>query len=409
MIKAFRALKYRNFKLFFPGLVISQTGIWMQSVAVAWLVYDITKSPFAMGSIMCFNAVPLLFITPFGGVIVDKFDRHKLLFAIQILFALQAFLMTLISYGGFIHIWNIILLSLFLNIIASIDAPLRQSTFICLVDDVHDLGNAISLNSCCFNLARLVGPALAGLIIARIDVRACFLINFLCLMPSVFLVKMMKINDIKSEEIKNATIIEGLKEGVRYIATHQQIKLLLQFVAVFSFVVLTYSVLIPMYSKDVLNSDADVLGLLMSMTGVGALLASLFLASQTSTKGLRKFLLCGTLLIGISFVGIGMIHSVAFSAFFMFCAGFGMPTFFVSNNMLIQSIVDDDKRGRVMSINALCFMGTTSVSSFIAGSIADFFGIAQTFTILGCILFLMAVYFGLKLHSINFSEKKTLC
>lgn len=406
MIKAFRALKYRNFRLFFPGLVISQTGIWMQSVAVAWLVYDITKSPFAMGTIMCFNAIPLLLITPFAGVIVDKFDRHKLLFAIQILFALQAFLMTFISYGGLIHIWNIVALSLFLNIIASIDAPLRQSTFICLVDDISDLGNAISLNACCFNLARLVGPALAGLIIANIDVRACFLINFLCLMPSVFLVKMMRITDVKSEKIKNATILEGLKEGLGYIYHNRQIKLLLQFLAVFSFIVLTYTVLIPMYSKDVLNSDADVLGLLMSMTGLGALSASLFLASKTSTNGLRKLLIFGTLLISASFVGIGLVHSIVWDSLFMFCAGFGMPTFFVSNNMLIQSIVDDDKRGRVMSINALCFMGTSSVSSFIAGSVAEVFGIAQTFLILGSILILTALWFGVKLSHSDFSEKK---
>lgn len=405
MIQAFRALKYRNFRLFFPGLVISQTGVWMQSVAVAWLVYDLTKSPFAMGSIMCFNAIPLLLVTPFAGVIVDKFDRHKLLFAIQILFALQAFLMTVISYGGLIQIWNIVVLSVFLNIVASIDAPLRQSTFICLVDDIKDLGNAISLNSCCFNLARLIGPAVAGLIIARIDVKACFLINFLCLLPSVFLVKMMRINDVKSDKIKNATILEGLKEGLQYISKHQQIRLLLLFVAVYSFIVLTYSVLIPMYSKDVLNSDADVLGLLMSMAGVGALTASLFLASKTSTKeDLRNHLIYGTVLIGICFAGIGLVHSIVWDALFMFGAGFGMPTFFVSNNMLIQSIVDDDKRGRVMSINALCFMGTSSVSSLIAGSIAEFFGIAQTFLILGCILFLMVIYFGFKLHGLNFSE-----
>ena len=250
-----------------------------------------------------------------------------------------------------------------------------------------------------------MGPALAGLIIANIDVKACFLINFLCLMPSVFLVKMMRINDVKSETIKNATILEGLKEGLQYISKHQQIRLLLQFVAVYSFIVLTYSVLIPMYSKDVLNSDADVLGLLMSMAGVGALTASLFLASKTSTKKeLRNHLLYGTVLIGICFTGIGLVHSVVWDALFMLGAGFGMPTFFVSNNMLIQSIVDDDKRGRVMSINALCFMGTSSVSSLIAGSIAEFFGIAQTFLILGSILFLMALYFGFKLHGLNFSE-----
>lgn len=202
MLKVFRALKYRNFRLFFPGLAISQIGIWMQNVAVAWLVYDMTKSPLPMGTILCFNAVPLFIVTPFAGVLVDKFNKQKFLFIIQLAFALQALLMTLVSCSGIIQIWNIIVLGVFLNTIAAVDAPLRQATFIYLVDDDNDLGNAISLNASCFNIARLLGPALAGLIIACIDVKACFLINFLCLMPSVFLVSRMHIKEKNMQHCK---------------------------------------------------------------------------------------------------------------------------------------------------------------------------------------------------------------
>ena len=162
----FRGFKYRNFRLFFPGLAVSQIGIWIQNIAISYLVYDITKSPFVMGLVMFFNAVPLFLVTPFAGVIVDKFDRHKLLMSVQILFAVQAFLITVLTLFGLIRIWNIILLGMFLNCIAALDAPLRQSTFIHLVDDKRDLGNAISLNASCFNLARLLGPALGGIIIA---------------------------------------------------------------------------------------------------------------------------------------------------------------------------------------------------------------------------------------------------
>lgn len=156
LTSAFRALKYRNFRLFFPGIAISQIGIWIQNVAIAWLVYDMTKSPLTMGTVMFFNAIPLFILTPFAGVIIDKFHRHKLLITVQILFCLQALLITILTFFNVVQIWNIIALGVFLNCIAAIDVPLRQSTFVCLVDDPKDLGNAISLNSTCFNVARLL-------------------------------------------------------------------------------------------------------------------------------------------------------------------------------------------------------------------------------------------------------------
>ena len=176
---AFRALKYRNFRLFFPGLVTSQVGIWIQNVALSWVVYELTNSPFMMGLIMFFNTIPLFLVTPFAGVIIDKFNRHKLLKMIQILFALQSFLIAVCALSGHLRIWNIILLGVFLNTIAAIDTPLRQSTYIHLVDDKRDLSNAISLNSACFNVARLVGPALAGVLLSLVCAGWCFAINFI--------------------------------------------------------------------------------------------------------------------------------------------------------------------------------------------------------------------------------------
>lgn len=172
--KMFRAFKYRNFRLFFPGLAISQIGIWIQNIAISWLVYDITKSPHAMGTVMFFNAIPLVVVTPFAGIIVDKFSRHKLLFLVQILFAVQAFLIAFFTMIGHINIPIIIALGIFLNCIAAIDAPLRQSTFVLLVDDEKDLPNAISLNASCFNVARFIGPAIGGLLIAYTNVGICF-------------------------------------------------------------------------------------------------------------------------------------------------------------------------------------------------------------------------------------------
>ena len=404
----FRALKYRNFILFFPGLIISQIGIWMQNVAISWLVYDMTKAPFMMGIILFFNAIPLFILTPFAGVIVDKFDRHKLLMIVQILFALQAFLMTILTFSGMVQIWNIIVLGVFLNCIAALDAPLRQSTFVCLVDNPKDLSNAISLNSSCFNVARLVGPALAGILIAYKGVGACFLLNFLCLMPIIILVKMMKIKDEKSNKVKNETILEGLKEGLDYAAKTPEISTLLLFLGVFCFIGMTYPMLMPIYTTEILSSKADTLGFLMGAAGVGALVSSLFLAAKSSIVGLRRILFAGAVMFSLCFIVLGMVHVKLIAFVAMFGVGLGMTSSLTPDNTLIQSVVNNDKRGRVMSLNAICYMGTTSISSLVVGSVAQIIGIAHTFIVLGIAMLIFSFYFGYKLSKLVYTPKYNL-
>ena len=256
LTSAFRALQYRNFRLFFPGIAISQIGIWIQNVAISWLVYDMTKSPLTMGTVMFFNAIPLFVLTPFAGVIIDKFNRHKLLILVQILFCIQALLITLLTFFDAVQIWNIVLLGVFLNCIAAIDVPLRQSTFVCLVDEPKDLGNAISLNSTCFNVARLLGPAIAGLLIAHAGITVCFFVNFLCIIPMIFLVMQLNIKDVKCGQIQNETILEGLKEGFNYAVKTPEIMTLLLYLAVFSFIGMTYPMLMPIYTSEVLKENA---------------------------------------------------------------------------------------------------------------------------------------------------------
>lgn len=309
LASAFRALKYRNFRLFFPGVAISQIGIWIQNVAIAWLVYDMTKSPLTMGTVMFFNAIPLFILTPFAGVIIDKFHRYKLLITVQILFCIQALLITLLTFFNVVQIWNIIALGVFLNCIAAIDVPLRQSTFVCLVDDPKDLGNAISLNSTCFNVARLLGPAIGGLLIAHTGITVCFFVNFLCIIPMIFLVKALKIKDVKCGKIQNETILEGLKEGIDYAIKTPEILTLLLYLAVFSFIGMTYPMLMPIYTAEILHDKADTLGFLMGAAGIGALFASLFLAAKTSLTGLRRILFAGAVIFSIGFITIGLCHT----------------------------------------------------------------------------------------------------
>lgn len=402
---AFRSLKYRNFRLFFPGLVTSQVGIWIQNVAISWVVYDMTRSPFMMGAIMFFNTIPLFLVTPFAGVIVDKFNRHKILMSIQVLFALQALLMAVFALSGHLRIWNIMLLGLFLNTIAAIDAPLRQSTYIILVDDKKDLGNAISLNSTCFNLARLLGPALAGILLSLVGVGWCFAINFICIFPSIILVAMMRFEDVKSEKIKNETIWEGFKEGLAYAFSSEQIVTLLSFLGIFAFIALTYPMLMPIYTKEILHGNSVALGDTMSAAGIGALCASMFLASKTTLRGMKYILCAGALLLSIAFIILGFVNNLVAACLVMFCVGFGMVSATIPDNTLLQSVVDDDKRGRVMGIHTICFLGATSLSNLIAGSIAQFIGISHTMILFGVILFVTTLFYTVKLWKMRFESK----
>ena len=401
----FRSLKYRNFRLFFPGLITSQVGIWIQNVAISWVVYDLTKSPFMMGLIVFINTIPLFVVTPFAGMIIDKFDRHKLLMRIQILFAIQAFLMAMFAMSGGLKIWNIILLGLFLNIIAAIDTPLRQSTYVLLVDDKKDLGNALFLNAACFNVARLVGPAVAGVLISAFGIGWCFSINFLCILPCVFLVMMMRFEDKKSEKVKNESIIDGIKEGVDYALHSPQITTLLSFLGIFSFIALTYPLLMPIYTREVMHSGAASLGWLMSCTGVGALCSSIVLASKTSLRGLKYILCFGAMLLSSGFIILGLIHNLTLACLIMFFIGFGLTSALTPDSALLQSIVEDDKRGRIMSLHSICFMGATSISNFAAGTIAQFFGVANTFIIFGSVMLLTAIIFITIFYRLEFVSR----
>ena len=402
---AFRSLKYRNFRLFFPGLVMTQVGIWIQNVAISWVVYEMTNSPFVMGLITFFNTLPLFLVTPFAGVIIDKFNRRKLLMMIQILFALQAFFIALFALSGHLRIWNIVLLGVFLNTIAAIDTPLRQSTYIHLVDDKSDLSNAISLNSTCFNVARLVGPAIAGILLSLVGAGGCFAINFICIFPSVILVSMMDFEDVKSEEVKKITIIQGLKEGWEYAFSSEQILTLLSIVALFTSIALTYPMLMPIYTKDVLHSGTQVLGYVMSSAGIGALTISIMLAAKTTLRGLKYILCLGTFLLSLAFICLGFTKNIIPACVFMFCIGFGMTSSMTPENMLLQSIVDDDKRGRIMSIHTICFLGATSLSNFMAGSIAQIIGISNAMKLFGVILFAASLFYTIKLYRMQFKSK----
>lgn len=384
-------------------MAVCQIGIWIQNIAISWLVYDITKSPLAMGTVMFFNAVPLFVLTPFMGVIVDKFDRKKLLFGVQILFAVQALLMTLVTMTGHIQLRYIILCGIFLNCIASLDAPLRQSTFVLLVDDKKDLSNAITLNASMFNLARFIGPAIGGMLIAYTNITFCFFVNFLCILPNILLVKMMEINDFKSEEIKNESVFEGLKEGFDYVIHNPQIFLLQIYLAVFCLLMLAYPVLMPIYTIEVLKTNAHVLGFLLGSVGIGSLITSLSLSAKTSVIGMRRILFLGCVTICLAYIILGCIHNIATAMCVMFFVGIGLTAVTSPQNILLQNIVAEEKRGRVMSINTLCYMGTISISSYLCGALTHCLGIENTFVILGVIMLIIGSTLSFLISKFNYN------
>ncbi len=403
MNSTFRALKYKNFRLFFPGLMTAQIGIWTQNVAVSWLIYDITKSPFVMGIIMFISALPLFIITPFAGVFIDKFDKHKMLKIIQNLYAIQALLMSVLTLSGHIEIYSIAILNIFLNILASIDSPLRQSMFVLLVEDKQDLSNAIALNSACFNAARLIGPAVAGLLLICAGAGFCFLINFICFIPVNILVNYMQICEIKNNKIQTESITEGLKEGLNYINNNKRIKILMIYIALFSFLAMTYPMLMPIYTAEILHQNAGILGVLMSSAGIGALGSSFVLASKNTIKGLKTFLSVAALLIGIGFIIIGCTKTEIIAILAMFLIGIGTIGTLTSINTLIQAVVDDEIRGRVMSIHSICYLGTLSISNFFAGSFTHLFGISNAMIFLGLSIIFICIIFYIKLRKMNYT------
>lgn len=397
----YRALKYKNCRLFFPGLLLSQIGIWYQNITISWIILEITKSPLLMGSIVFFNAIPLFILTPIAGVITDKYDKQKLLLIIQILFMVQALLITLASVFDFLNIITIIILGLMLNCIIAIDTPLRQSIFASLIDDKKDLSNAISLNSACFNSARLIGPAAAGIILTLYNPQTCFLINFLLTIPAIVLISMIKTNEKEISSSTKQNFIQGFKEGIYYIKNNKTISVILGFLALISLIGMTYPVLMPIYTKTIFRSNADILGYLMAATGFGALFSSFILASKNSLKGLKNTMLTGILIFGLSFVLLGISNSKIFSIIISLFLGAGMTASITGINTILQSIAEDNKRGRVMSLYTICYLGTAAISNLFAGTITEYIGVANAFILFGCLLSAISYVLFLKLKMLK--------
>jgi len=396
----FRSLKYRNFRLYFGGQSISLIGTWIQQIAMPWLVYDVTHSVFLLGVVGFTGQIPTLILGSFTGVLTDRWNRYHILIVTQTLSMTQALILASILFYGNIQVWHIILLSIVLGCINAFDIPARQSFLVEMVEDKKDLGNAIALNSTMFNGARLIGPSIAGILIATTGEAICFLINGLSYLVVIASLLNMKIVPRKINT-KNRGFKKDIKEGFSYAFGFAPIKFIVLLIALISLTGLPYSVLMPAYSKEILHGGSHTFGFLMGASGLGAMMGALYLASRKSVLGLERLIPIGAGIFGIALIAVGLSWNFYLSVILMIITGFGMMLGLASSNTILQTIVDDDKRGRVMSIYTMAFMGTAPFGSFFAGGMATLSGVPVTLIIGGISCILGAMVFIYKLPQLN--------
>ena len=396
----FRTLKYRNYRLFFSGQSISLIGTWIQMIAMGWLVYRLTNSAFMLGLVGFVGRLPTLFISPFAGVIADRWNKYKLLLLTQVLSMLQALAITILLFTDIVQIWHIIILSIALGLINSFDTPVRQSFVIEMIEKKEDLGNAIALNSAMVNGARLFGPTIAGILVGALGEGWCFLINTLSFIAIITTLLMMKIPEKKIEKKPDGHLAE-LKEGFKYAYNFIPIRYILFILSLVSLMGMPYQVLMPVFAKDIYHGGPNTLGFLMAAAGTGALIGALYLASRKSVVGLGKNIAIATAIFGSGLVIFSLSKTFTLSIIVLVITGFGMMVQMASSNTVLQTIVDDDKRGRIMSFYTMAFMGTVPFGNLLSGSLSGLIGVTNTVLAGGVCCILGAAFFAFKLPAIR--------
>lgn len=393
-------LSSRNYRLYFAGQIVSLMGTWMSQTAAMWLVYHLSSSPFQLGLVGFASLAPTFFLGPLAGVWVDRVNRHKLLVATQVASMIQSFLLAAFTLGNIIDVPHIIALSLLQGVINAIDMPVRQAMVVEFVENREHLGNAIALNSSLFNLARLVGPAIGGFIIAAFGAGICFLIDGFSYLAVIIALLAMRLRPQVPKAVTKHPWHE-LREGMHYAFGFRPIKALIMLVAAFSATGFAYTVLMPVFAKDVFSGDAKTLGWLMSSSGVGALLGALYLGTRTTVRGLGDVITFGGVLLALGVSGFAESPWLPLSMVCLACAGAGGVLLMASSNTLVQTFVDDDKRGRVMSLFTMAFTGTVPLGNLAAGAIANRIGAANTLILSGLSCLVVIIVFYRKLPSLR--------
>lgn len=389
----FRSLQYRNYRLFFTGQSISLIGTWMQRIAMPWLVYHMTGSALLLGVVGFAGQIPTLILSPVAGVLTDRWSKYRVLLITQIVSLVQASILAVLCLAGVIQIWEIIVLSVILGCTNAFDVPARHSFVIDMVENKEDLGNAIALNSLMFNGARLIGPSIAGVMLASTSEGVCFLLNAISYIFVIISLMMMRLHITQTHK-KEERILKELSEGLRYTFGFEPIKHLLILLSISSLMGMSYSVLMPVFAKEVLHGGSHTYGFLMGAAGFGALMGALFLASRKSVLKLGRIVPASAILFGTALLGLSFSRLFPVSLVLMIFIGLGMMMQAAASNTILQTITDDDKRGRVMGFYSMSIMGTAPFGSLIAGGLAKLIGTPWTIfgggfvTIIGALFFL---------------------
>src|SRR5665213_1917460 len=394
-----RALRSRNYKLFFGGQGISLIGTWMTRIATSWLIYRLTGSAALLGVVGFAGQIPAFLLGPIAGVWVDRWNRHRTIVVTQILSMAQSLALAALALAHAITVWEIVGLAFAQGLINAFDMPARQAFVIQMVERREDLGNAIALNSSMVNAARLIGPAIAGVVVASAGEGYCFLIDGISYIAVIVSLLTMRVAAQTARPPRR--VLHELNEGWLYVARSVPIRSILINLAIVSLFGMPYSVLMPIFAARVLGGGAHTLGFLMAVTGVGALTGAMMLAARKTVVGLGRRIVVTTAMFGAALVGFSLSHWLWLSMLVLPFVGFGMMQQMAASNTILQTIVDDEKRGRVMAFYSMAFQGMAPFGSLLAGSMAARFGAPATVLVSGIACLAGSIWFATRLPSIR--------
>lgn len=405
-----RAFNSRNYRLYFIGQGASLIGTWMQQIALSWLVYRLTRSAFLLGLVGFATQIPQTILTPITGVLADRWNRYRIMIVNQVLEMVEAVILAILVFTHRIAIWQIVILGIILGIVNALDGPTRHAFIVQLVEKREDLPNAIALNSAMFNTARVIGPAIAGILIALVGEGVCFLINAASFLAVIAALLAMR---IRPQEIKppaaESGIFRELREGFSYTFGMKPVRMIIIHFAWVSLMGMSFTVLVPILADKILKGGVHGLGFLMGAIGAGALTGAIVLAARKRADGLWKLIALSSTIFGISLILLAVSRSYVFSLFLMFFSGTGMTSQMTCSNTFLQTTCDDSKRARVMAFYLLAFFGTIPIGNLMLGALANWVGVPTTLLFAGIASVAGSIFFAARFSALERSEKKNDC
>lgn len=389
-----RALAHRNYRLFFGGQSVSLVGTWITRTATAWLVYRLTGSALLLGVVGFAGQIPTLILAPFTGVLVDRWNRHRILVVTQVLSMVQSLALAVLALAGVITVVEVIALQVLQGVVNSFDTPARQAFVVKMVEDRNDLPNAIALNSTMVNGSRMIGPAIGGLLIAGFGEGWCFMVDavsYLAVIASLFAMRL----DRDAPAHFDTQMLEELRDGFRYVSRFLPIRTALLLLALVSTMGMPYTVLMPAVAREILHGGPHTYGFLLTASGMGAMVGALYLASRTSVVGLERAIAAAACAFGVGLIAFALSRTLWLSLLVLPIAGGGMMITMASTNTFLQTIVEERLRGRVMAFYVMAFLGTAPIGSLLAGIVADRVGVPTTILIGGAACIAGGLAFGL--------------